>query len=536
VFNAEVSSASAKTGDVGTVSATFTGIATGVYYAADVWLVYNPSLLQLNNADVTAGTLTNMNFVVNIPQPGLVKIALYGTTAITSSNGTFANFKFKVIGTTLGTSALHLSKVILYSDTSADAASIADGTFTILPAGTITPPLPVNGGWTDFGTCSKTCGGGVQTRTCTNPAPANGGSGCVGASAQECNTQQCSILTVINGGWTDFGTCSKTCGGGTQTRTCTNPAPANGGANCVGASSQECNTQQCSFFFSTPSAVPVTATSTAASHSEIIQSAEHKEFFSQPDKEKPAPVEEKKVVPPPSTPPPSKPAPVSPVVNPVPLPRSVPVDHYVPTGTVPRNFVDQQVPMHQQEARAGMYNDASLGSEKDPAFTDSPVEGVASPEDNLPTGSERNAYTGSENNSSAESENKLPTGIENNKPQNPDNADEAVFKQDNQEVAPKEQSKADESSTPKLTPVVAVNKKQSVMGIIKIYNLKLNNVESEPVKWELDKGQSLPVLFKLDAIKGEITGVTLGKASWDVNVIVTLKDNSKIKVACVFKE
>jgi len=51
--------------------------------------------------------------------------------------------------------------------------------------------------------------------------------------------------SLVNGGWTDWSTCSVTCGGGTQTRTCTNPAPYCGGADCTGASSQSCNTQVC---------------------------------------------------------------------------------------------------------------------------------------------------------------------------------------------------------------------------------------------------------------------------------------------------
>ena len=41
---------------------------------------------------------------------------------------------------------------------------------------------------------------------------------------------------VVNGGWSVWSACS----GGTQTRTCTNPAPANGGASCSGNSSQSC--------------------------------------------------------------------------------------------------------------------------------------------------------------------------------------------------------------------------------------------------------------------------------------------------------
>jgi hypothetical protein len=50
---------------------------------------------------------------------------------------------------------------------------------------------PINGGWTEWSTCSATCGGGTQTRTCTNPAPANGGLDCVGETSQSCNTQSC---------------------------------------------------------------------------------------------------------------------------------------------------------------------------------------------------------------------------------------------------------------------------------------------------------------------------------------------------------
>ena len=50
---------------------------------------------------------------------------------------------------------------------------------------------PVDGGWSHWGRCSVSCGGGSQTRTCTDPSPANGGEDCVGEPRQECNMDGC---------------------------------------------------------------------------------------------------------------------------------------------------------------------------------------------------------------------------------------------------------------------------------------------------------------------------------------------------------
>ncbi|XP_068181171.1 A disintegrin and metalloproteinase with thrombospondin motifs 2-like [Antennarius striatus] len=51
------------------------------------------------------------------------------------------------------------------------------------------------GTWSEFGQCSRTCGGGVQfrTRDCDNPRPANGGRTCIGTTYQfqMCNTNEC---------------------------------------------------------------------------------------------------------------------------------------------------------------------------------------------------------------------------------------------------------------------------------------------------------------------------------------------------------
>ncbi|XP_063693637.1 coadhesin-like [Bolinopsis microptera] len=113
----------------------------------------------------------------------------------------------------------------------------------------------IDGGWSDFGDwseCSAECGGGTKKRdrTCTNPAPEHGGAECQGEDSenQDCNTQDC----PVDGGWSDFGDwseCSAECGGGTKKRdrTCTNPAPEHEGAECQGEDSenQDCNTQDC---------------------------------------------------------------------------------------------------------------------------------------------------------------------------------------------------------------------------------------------------------------------------------------------------
>ena len=60
------------------------------------------------------------------------------------------------------------------------------------------------------------------------------------------------LILLVDGGfstWSSFGSCSKTCGYGQKerSRTCTNPAPAHGGDDCVGETSEsmECKIKEC---------------------------------------------------------------------------------------------------------------------------------------------------------------------------------------------------------------------------------------------------------------------------------------------------
>ena len=135
-------------------------------------------------------------------------------------------------------------------------------------------PCPQDGGWSVWGRCSRSCGGGVQSRVCGSPLPKFGGRPCVGGSAltgtfplppkkylrgrptaftgaqydmRHCHTQPCSADAVVDGGWSEFGACSSSCGkAGKRKRTCTSPAPRNGGKRCKGNRSLEsCGAPAC---------------------------------------------------------------------------------------------------------------------------------------------------------------------------------------------------------------------------------------------------------------------------------------------------
>ncbi|ELU05195.1 hypothetical protein CAPTEDRAFT_180911 [Capitella teleta] len=105
---------------------------------------------------------------------------------------------------------------------------------------------PKDGAWSEWGSwqpCSVTCGVGKQsrTRTCTAPAPKFDGRKCgpdeldIQDEDQNCEMPGC----PVDGTWSlwgEWGSCSVTCDHGTRhrSRTCSNPAPAYGGMECVG--------------------------------------------------------------------------------------------------------------------------------------------------------------------------------------------------------------------------------------------------------------------------------------------------------------
>ncbi|XP_022795633.1 uncharacterized protein LOC111334203 [Stylophora pistillata] len=122
-----------------------------------------------------------------------------------------------------------------------------------------TEACPVNGGysnWSDFSPCTKSCAGGThfRTRNCTNPRPEAGGLDCTRLGppreVEHCNTKPCPVDGGY-GNWSNFSSCSRSCGGGesVRSRQCNNPAPKHEGKDCsiFGPSreSRACNANLC---------------------------------------------------------------------------------------------------------------------------------------------------------------------------------------------------------------------------------------------------------------------------------------------------
>ncbi|XP_044528060.1 hemicentin-1 [Gracilinanus agilis] len=116
-------------------------------------------------------------------------------------------------------------------------------------------PCPVRGAWSTWlpwGSCSESCGKGTQTRMrlCNNPPPSFDGAYCDGAETQMqvCNERPCPVDGKW-ASWASWSACSVSCGGGSKQRTrdCSNPAPQYGGRKCEGNDVQIdfCNSDPC---------------------------------------------------------------------------------------------------------------------------------------------------------------------------------------------------------------------------------------------------------------------------------------------------
>ncbi len=94
--------------------------------------------------------------------------------------------------------------------------------------------------WSD---CNVPCGGGTQTGTITQQ-PQNGGVACPTVLTKSCNTDVCPSGTSIDCKVSEWSACSKTCGGGTQTRSILTPSIGLG-KECPTDLAKSCNTQDC---------------------------------------------------------------------------------------------------------------------------------------------------------------------------------------------------------------------------------------------------------------------------------------------------
>ncbi|CAI8000125.1 Thrombospondin-2 [Geodia barretti] len=104
------------------------------------------------------------------------------------------------------------------------------------PCNVIPCGVPCQWRYEEFGACTKTCGGGTKTRFPVIRTPAQHGGDCPQhvtnrvPDIETCNTQPCPI--PCDWEWGEYGDCTVTCGGGTQTRVPRIITPAQHGGHC----------------------------------------------------------------------------------------------------------------------------------------------------------------------------------------------------------------------------------------------------------------------------------------------------------------
>lgn len=112
-------------------------------------------------------------------------------------------------------------------------------------------PCPVHcevSAYSQWGSCSKSCGGGKRTRTRTiTKEERNGGSRCPRLVDEEsCNSKGCPVDCKMNA-WSSWTPCDLPCGGGKQRRERTVRTPVQNGGRACGSMTaiQSCNTHVC---------------------------------------------------------------------------------------------------------------------------------------------------------------------------------------------------------------------------------------------------------------------------------------------------
>ncbi|NXD14389.1 AGRB1 protein, partial [Nothocercus nigrocapillus] len=110
---------------------------------------------------------------------------------------------------------------------------------------------PVDGNWNEWSSwssCSASCSNGTQQRTRECNGPSYGGAECQGhwVETRDCFLRQCPVDGKWQA-WGVWGSCTATCGGGTQRRDRVCYGPFFGGATCQGPKEEykQCNDKKC---------------------------------------------------------------------------------------------------------------------------------------------------------------------------------------------------------------------------------------------------------------------------------------------------
>jgi hypothetical protein len=134
-----------------------------------------------------------------------------------------------------------------------------------------------------WSTCTKSCGAGTQTRDhSVSVAAAHGGDECPASEQRTCNKHACAIDCALSK-WSIWTSCTKTCNGGVKTKTrSVVVATAFGGKACsTGKEVQKCNTFKCpincvaSTFGAWGSCSEVCGSGVQTKHRSVVRAAAH---------------------------------------------------------------------------------------------------------------------------------------------------------------------------------------------------------------------------------------------------------------------